>query len=60
MFDENYVYCPVSGCWQSQGQSQTSGVKVNTRRRLGEETPSTSAAKRKRRQEEASPRWGVA
>jgi len=35
----------------------TPGVKVNTRRRLGEETPSTSAAKRKRSQGEASPRW---
>jgi len=32
-------------------------VKVNTRRRLDEETPSTSVAKRKRRQGEASPRW---
>ena len=28
----------------------TSGVKVNIRRRLGEETPSASVAKRKRRQ----------
>ena len=35
----------------------TPGVKVNTRRRLGEETPSTNVAKRKRRQGEASPRW---
>jgi len=34
----------------------TSGVKVNIRRRLGEETPSASVAKCQRRQEEASPR----
>ena len=34
----------------------TSGVKVNVRRRLGEETPSASVAKRKRRQGKASPR----
>ena len=33
------------------------GVKVNIRRRLDEGTPSTSVAKRKRRQGEASPRW---
>ena len=34
----------------------TPEVKVNTRRRLGEETPSTSVAKRKRRRGKASPR----
>ena len=34
----------------------TSGVKVNIRRRLGEETPSASIAEAGRRQEEASPR----
>jgi len=34
----------------------TSGVKVNVRRRLGEETPSASVAKRKRRQGKVLPR----
>ena len=34
----------------------TSGLKVNIRRRLGEETPSASVATRKRRQGRASPR----
>ena len=34
----------------------TSGLKVNIRRRLGEETPSVSVATRKRRQGRASPR----
>ena len=38
----------------------TPGVKVNTRRYLDEETPSASVAKAWRRQEEASPRQGVA
>ena len=33
----------------------TSGVKVNIRRRLGEETPSASVAKRRRRLVKASP-----
>ena len=37
--------------------TSTPGVKVNTRRCLGEETPSTNVAKRKRRQGEPSPRW---
>ena len=57
------MYRPVSGRWLSQGQSQhqesksTPGVKVNTRRCLGEETPNASVAKKKRRQGKASPRW---
>ena len=38
----------------------TPGVKVSTRRRLGEETPRAGFAKRKRRQGKASPNQGVA
>jgi len=57
------VYRPVPGRWLSQGRSQhqrsksTPGVKVNTRRRLGEETLSASVTKKRRRQGKASPRW---
>jgi len=35
----------------------TPGVKVNTRRCLGEQTPSASVVKKRRRQGKASPRW---
>ena len=47
-----FLYRPVPGRWLSQGQSQhrrsksTPEVKVNTGRRLGEETLSASAVKK--------------
>jgi len=53
--DNGTVPSRIRALTKSRSKS-TPGVKVNTRRRLGEETPSASVAKRKRRQGKASPR----